>query len=85
MKHLTAPFMCVLAVGFFAALLVRAIQTNAYSFVVFGIAGSIAFSILCWMETRKAWPAFRRAMERRKQMRIAPPFTRIKLQKEDLH
>lgn len=84
MKHLTAPFFCVLAVGFFAALLYRAIQTEAVTFVISGAAGVLAFSLLCRIEVIKAWPAFTRHLQSRRQLRVAPPFTRIKLKKDDV-
>jgi hypothetical protein len=77
MKHLIAPFFCMLAVGLFLSLTVRAVETDAASFVLIGLAGAAFFLRRCWVETRHAWPAFTRHLARRRDMRRSAPVIRI--------
>lgn len=84
MRHLIAPFLCALAVGMFLALLLRAVLTDAASFVLIALAGVLLFACRCWVEARRAWPSFIRHLERRREMRRSPPVVRINLPKEDV-
>lgn len=84
MKHLIAAFISALVVGMCLALTLRAIHTDAASFVLLGIAGALFFAFRYWVEARRAWPAFTRHLARRREMRVTAPFTRIKLNKDDL-
>lgn len=84
MRHLIAPFFCMLAVGLFLALLMRAVITDAASFVLITLAGIAFFTYRAVVETRAAWPAFTRHLARRREMRLSPPVIRINLHKDDV-
>lgn len=84
MKHLIAAFISALVVGMCLALTLRAIHTDAASFVLLGVAGALFFAFRCWVEARRAWPAFTRHLARRREMRFSPPVIRINLHKDDV-
>ncbi|MFL9582409.1 hypothetical protein [Stenotrophomonas sp. AB1(2024)] len=84
MRHLIAPFFCMLAVGLFLALTVRAVETDAASFVLIGLAGAAFFIRRCWVETHRAWPTFTRHLARRREMRLSPPVIRINPHRDDV-
>ncbi len=83
MRHLTAAFLCALVASFCAAVVIRALITNADSFVLIGGVGAIFFTYRCWAEVCQAWPAFTRHLAHRRAMRRAVPLVRINLPKED--
>lgn len=84
MRHLTAAFLCALVASFCAAVVIRALITNADSFVLIGGIGAMFFAYRCWAEVRQAWPAFTRHLAHRRAMRRAAPLVRINLPKEDV-
>jgi hypothetical protein len=84
MRHLVAPFFCMLAVGLFLALLMRAVETNAASFVLIALPGIAFFAYRAVVETRRAWPTFTRHLARRRAMRLSPPVIRINPAKDDV-
>jgi len=84
MRHLTAAFLCALVASFCAAVVLRALTTNADSFVLIGGVGVLFFTYRCWAEVRQAWPAFTRHLARRREMRLSPPVIRINLHKDEV-
>lgn len=84
MRLLTAAFLCTLVASFCAAVVIRALITNADSFVLIGGVGAMFFAYRCWAEVRQAWPAFPRHLAHRRAMRRAAPLVRINLPKEDV-
>jgi len=83
-RLIVPAFLCAIAVGFLVALLLRAIQTNAASFVPISLIGVVFFACRCYAEVRRAWPSFTRHLARRREMRMSPPVIRINLPKEDI-
>ncbi|MGH8037165.1 MAG: hypothetical protein ACREPD_05440 [Stenotrophomonas sp.] len=85
MRHLIAPFFCALAVGLFVALLIRAVRTDAASFVLIAMAGIAFFAYRAVVETRRAWPSFTRHLARRREMRREAQVIRINPPNTDIH
>lgn len=69
MNHLTVPVYCALVAGFCLALLLRALQTGAHSFTLLAVVGLLFFGWRAIAEARNNWPAFRKEMRLRTELR----------------
>lgn len=69
MSHLTVPAYCAFVAGFCLALLLRALQTGAHSFVLIFLVATLYFAWRAVVETRKNWSTFRADMRRRSERR----------------
>lgn len=69
MNHLAVPAYCALVACFCLALLLRAVSTDAYTFVLIFLAAFLYFAWRTCVDIRKNWPAFKAEMRRRTEAR----------------